>query len=691
MSDDAINAIRASFFEECEELVESLHDALEQMDRGTGDDETVNVVFRAVHSIKGGAGAFGLGDLVDFAHRFETVLDDLRSGRLRADAHAIRLFFQGADLLHDHVRAARSDAPPPDGADAVLHALEALPLTRAPQGAGAVDFTPMLIDLGFAGLAEDQQALNGTIPWQIRFTPRHGLYASGNEPLLILRSLAALGQARVTCIAPPDLALSVEAAEEPRLTWEIELAGDVPEVDLHEAFDFVTDVSDLSIRRAPAPTGAVETAGVSDQPAFDPFEAAAHLPADRPKPEPRPDAEWLPATVRVDLDRVDRLVNLVGELVISHAMLAQSVSEAGIAEHGAVSGGLEAFQVLTRDIQDSVMMIRAQPVKPLFQRMARIVRETSLAVGKTVRLLTEGEATEIDKTVIERLSDPLTHMIRNAVDHGIEPPEVRLAAGKPAQGTVTLTASHRAGRVMVEIADDGAGIDRDRVRRTAVARGLIAPDAQPTEAEIDNLLFLPGFTTAAAVSSYSGRGVGLDVVKSAISGLGGRISIQAEPGRGTRFSISLPLTLAVLDGMVVRVADQTVVVPLSAIMETVLLSPENIRRVGGSTELLHVRGRLVPLFDLGAQLGFRPARGSDRDQIVILTAQDDGSRAALVVDAILDQRQVVIKGLSRQYGRTPGVAAATILGDGQVALILDPSDLMAGTRAPAPAPVSLAG
>ncbi len=702
MTDDPMIAIRASFFEECEELVESLHDALQLMEQGSGDAETVNVVFRAVHSIKGGAGAFGLNDLVDFAHRFETVLDDLRSGRLVPDAEAIRLFFQGADLLHDHVRAARSGACPPDGADAVLRALEGLPLARAPRGPAPVDFTPMLIDLGFAGLAEEPKGLDGPAPWIIDFTPRSGLYTSGNEPLLILRNLASLGEARVTCSVPGELPLSVDAAELPLLSWRIELAGEVPEMDLREAFDFVADVSDLSIRRSPlaaepqpsaplAGTGAGSPADETGHPAASAaaVQAASNPPAAGTRADP---ADHVPATVRVDLERVDRLVNLVGELVISHAMLAQSVSEAGIAEHGMVMGGLEAFQMLTRDIQDSVMMIRAQPVKPLFQRMARTLRETSLAVGKTVRLLTEGETTEIDKTVIERLSDPLTHMVRNAVDHGIEAPAARAAAGKPAQGTVSLSASHRAGRVVIEIADDGAGIDRDRVLRTAVDRGLVPPDAQLGEAEIDNLLFLPGFSTASSVSSYSGRGVGLDVVKSAITGLGGRISIFAEPGRGTRFSISLPLTLAVLDGMVVRVAGQTLVVPLSAIMETVMLAPGTIRRIGRSTELLHIRGQLVPLFDLGVQLGFREGPGSDRDRIVILIALDDGGRAALVVDAILDQRQVVIKGLSRQYGRTPGVAAATILGDGQVALILDPSDLVrrapGGDRAPLQLPLA---
>ena len=328
--------------------------------------------------------------------------------------------------------------------------------------------------------------------------------------------------------------------------------------------------------------------------------------------------------MRVDLEKIDRLVNLVGELVINQAMLSQSVSQSGDA-NPEVTAGLEAFMTLTRDIQDSVMSVRAQPVKPLFQRMARIVREASSSVGKAVRLKTEGEGTEVDKTVIERLADPLTHMIRNSVDHGLETPEVRLAAGKSREGQITLAAFHRAGRILIEVSDDGAGINRPKVLATAIAKGLVASDAILTDAEIDNLLFLPGFSTADRVSALSGRGVGMDVVKSSITALGGRIAIASEAGKGTTLSISLPLTLAVLDGMVVTAAGQTFVIPLSAIVETAKLSPDAIKRVGGNTELLHMRGDLIPLVDLAVRLGFRTRAEVNRSGIVLLTAQDDAS------------------------------------------------------------------
>lgn len=702
MATDPMAEIRAGFFVECEELLESLQDSLVLLQDGSTDSETVNTVFRAVHSIKGGAGAFGLDALVAFAHRYETVLDALRSGQLEVTSEAVRSFFQAADLLQDHVRAARNGAPPPEGAEEVLLALETLIGGVGETAEAPPDFQPIALDFQPLPLAfelDDPDEIPAPARWVIRFRPTDALYASGNEPLHLLRALAALGSVEVACdtaAVPPLDALSPEAA---LLAWRITLPGEIAEAEIREVFDFVEDVCTLEIARetgtgaeppAAAPAGvpvcaAEEPATPQVPPA--PVDAAIVDAAPQPAPTPAaappretsgrhaPPAE-VSATVRVDLDRIDRLVNLVGELVINQAMLAQSVAEAGLPPNSAVMTGLEAFMMLTRDLQDSVMMIRAQPVKPLFQRMARIVREASAAVGKEVRLHTEGETTEVDKTVIERLAEPLTHMIRNAVDHGLEPPELRLAAGKPAEGVISLTAQHRSGRIVIEVADDGAGINRPKVREIALSRGLIPADAALTDAEIDNLLFLPGFSTASQVSALSGRGVGMDVVRQAIQSLGGRVTIQSAPGAGTRFSISLPLTLAVLDGMVVSVADETLVVPLSSILETATLAAGDIRALGPQTNVIHLRGAFVPLYDLGAELGYRAPLPSYEGAVVLLTAQEDGSRAALIVDAIHEQRQVVIKGLQQAYGRIPGVAAATILGNGRIALILDTADLV---------------
>ena len=711
MALDPMAEIRASFFVECDELLESLQDALSAMDEGENDNETINVVFRAVHSIKGGAGAFGLNALVAFAHRYETVLDELRAGRLEINPDRMKLFFQAADLLQDHVRASRDDAPMPDGSEEVLQEMEKMIGGGAglPPEEEIDDFVPMGLSFDLDGDTEGgfnlpeldldlelgPQAAPQTedAGWCITFKPAAGLYLSGNESAHILRALRALGDADVRCDASAVPMLNALDPEASILSWVITLPSNVARSDIEEVFDFVEDVCDLTISNTPSAipdTAAVAIAVPQEAPMVhnDPSPAlieAAPSPSDNaPKDSSgsastggtSTTAEPAAATVRVDLERIDRLVNLVGELVINQAMLAQSVAEAGLPPNSAVMTGLEAFMMLTRDIQDSVMMIRAQPVKPLFQRMARIVRESSAAVNKEVRLKTEGEATEVDKTVIERLADPLTHMIRNAVDHGLETPETRIAAGKSAEGVITLAAMHRSGRVVIEVTDDGAGINRPRVREIAISKGLIPADSVLSENDIDNLLFLPGFSTASQISALSGRGVGMDVVKQSIQALGGRITITSEAGKGTKFSISLPLTLAVLDGMVVNVAGETLVVPLNSILETATLTADDIRSLGPETNVIHVRGSFVPLYDLGAELGYRAVKSSYEGGVVLLTAQENGSRSALVVDAIMEQRQVVIKGLQQSYGHVPGVAAATILGDGRIALILDPADLV---------------
>jgi two-component system chemotaxis sensor kinase CheA len=513
----------------------------------------------------------------------------------------------------------------------------------------------------------------------VSFRPKPELYAKGNETTRLMRELSRLGSLSVHCeIAEVPLLANLEP-EQSYLSWRITLRSDQDLAAVQAVFEFVDGDCHLDIE-------AVDTAHLPETAAL---ETAPEIEAPEPvveakaAPEPakvataaarepaKSDGGGAQNTIRVDLDRVDRLINLVGELVINQAMLTQRVLEAGAVKNASIATGLEDLEHLTRDIQESVMAIRAQPVRPLFQRMSRIVREIADATGKNVRLKTEGEGAEVDRTVIERLADPLTHMIRNAVDHGLEKPDARIAAGKPPQGEVRLSAAHRSGRVVIEIADDGRGIDRPKVKSIAIKKGLIPADAQLSDVEIDNLLFLPGFSTADKVSNISGRGVGMDVVKRSIQALGGRISITSKFGHGSTFSLSLPLTLAVLDGMVVKVADQTLVVPLNAILETMKPKSGEVHGLGPDSQVIGIRGGFTPLIDVGYELGFRMDRADPMSGVTLLIETEGGLRSALMVDAIQDQRQVVIKSLEANYGHVDGIAAATILGDGRIALILD--------------------
>ena len=744
---DPFEAIKVVFFQECDELLADLETGLLAIEQGSTDMETVNAVFRAVHSVKGGAGAFGLDALVRFAHVFETLLDEIRSERKPCDDVTVKTLLRASDVLADHIAAARGQGAAVDEARSagLVAELEALthgeagpaadaggadiepafaPVAAAPADDGADEFGFRPVAFNFAALdAPAEPAAPAAAPaanaWRIVFRPHGRMYVNANETSLLLRELSHLGEMTVDLDVSAVPPLDALEAEESYLSWTIELTTDAGEAAIHDVFDFVESDCDLSIRPASAAPEAVEAAPApapeTDIAALlaraqaevvvvaepEPALVAPVAPVDQPAaalapmPEPAPaataanaatpaaaNAPAAPAaiTIRVDLDRVDRLINVVGELVIQQAMLAQRVIESGLARSSGISVGLEDLELLTREIQDSVMAIRAQPVKSVFQRMPRLVREVGEMTGKRVRLVTAGEDTEVDKTVVERLAEPITHMLRNAIDHGLEGPEDRAAAGKPVEGTVRLAALHRSGRIVIEISDDGRGINRERVKGIAVSRGLIAEDAVLTDDEIDNLIFLPGFSTAEVISDVSGRGVGMDVVRRSIQALGGRITIASSPGKGSTFTLSLPLTLAVLDGMVVTGADQTLVAPLTAIVESLTPRLEDIHYVGGHDPVIRFRDEFVPLIDVALGMGFRDVPVEAGTGVAVVIETEGGTRAALLFDAIQGQRQVVIKSLETNYQQVEGVAAATILGDGRVALILDVDSIVASSR-----------
>ena len=732
---DELEAIKVTFFQECEELLADLEGGLLTMQDGNEDSDTVNAVFRAVHSIKGGAGAFGLEPLVRFAHVFETLLDALRSNEIPSSPDLTALLLRASDVLADHVNAARGlgvvdmDASAamaaelkavtdPSTAPAVVAALVApvddeMGIAFTPLVIGADDgmddddmdfgFQPMTISLD--AQAEDAAVLDNV--WTVSIRPKSDLYRKANETGLLLRELARLGPIQATLDDSALPTLEFLDAEAAYITWSVRVETDQGEEAIREVFEFVDGDCELEITRGESPVADVlaslldidAPAPIAEEPAFEPIapEPVAVAPpvvapasVSAPPPAAPPVAANAPAAapsaakpaqidvpgpgqsvIRVDPERIDHLIDLVGELVINQAMLAQRVGEYGIAPSSNLAMGLDELEQLTRQIQDSVMAIRAQPVKSVFQRMPRLVREVANMTGKQARLVMDGENTEVDKTVIERLADPITHMLRNAIDHGLESPEERKAAGKNPEGVVRLAALHRSGRIVIEVQDDGKGINRERVLSIAVKKGLISPDITLTDEEIDNLIFLPGFSTADKISDVSGRGVGMDVVKRSVQALGGRISITSRPGLGSTFTLSLPLTLAVLDGMVVDVAGETLVIPLACIVESLRPKAEEIRPLGPTGSVLAVRDSFVPLIDVGLTLNYRSKSPSPTEGVVLLVEGEDGSRAALVADAIHGQRQVVIKSLEQNYQQVEGVAAATILGDGRVALILD--------------------
>ncbi|SOC45355.1 two-component system chemotaxis sensor kinase CheA [Rhizobium subbaraonis] len=750
-----MNEIKEIFFQECEEQLAELESGLLKMNDGDRDPETVNAVFRAVHSIKGGAGAFGLDDLVSFAHVFETTLDCVRSNKLEPNQDVLKVMLKSADVLADLSNAARDGGSVDEARSRqLIRELEALangempaaseppvakaapaPKASAPAPAAPAPAVPATSEDGFQPIPfsfddfdGEERPVEPYVPTcEVLFVPKRDLYAKGNEATLLLRDLSRLGEMSIRCDMDKLPLLQDMNPEEAYFSWKISIATDKGEDGVRTVFEFAEWDCDLEVRTIedepeavagddeqpmqPVPFDLSILDDASDVPAEDepavfeqPVAPAAAVEvasnvvklAEVPKVEARAALAASPAasqaaanaaastaaapTIRVDLDRVDRLINLVGELVINQAMLSQSVIENDNNGVSSINMGLEELQQLTREIQDSVMAIRAQPVKPVFQRMSRIVREIADATGKSVRLITEGENTEVDKTVIDKLAEPLTHMIRNAVDHGLESPEKREAAGKNPEGTVRLTAKHRSGRIVIELADDGGGINREKVRQKAIDNDLIAADANLSDEEIDNLIFHAGFSTADKISDISGRGVGMDVVKRSIQALGGRITISSKPGQGSVFTMSLPLTLAVLDGMVVTVAGQTLVVPLTAIVETLQPEASAIHSFGASQRLISIRNSFCPLVDVGRILNFRGTQANPVEGVALLVESEGGGQRALMVDAIQGQRQVVIKSLEANYTHVPGIAAATILGDGRVALILDVDAVVAASR-----------
>jgi two-component system, chemotaxis family, sensor kinase CheA len=772
-----LSRFKQTYFDESAEFVAMAEAGLLRLTPGAVDADEVNAIFRAVHSIKGGGGAFGFTALVEFSHRFETLMDCVRTNTVPVTTELVDTLIRANDVLSQLLSYARDGVEPPPGhSDAVVamlrrhlesgavsaaepppdegdgefalfgDAMNVITAARAAAGDASDDdggAAPTHDDegdneFGLFGDAMDQiaaaraavdailnEAINappsakptdgrsakpttkpaadGKIVWRIIFKPRGDLLLSGNEPAFMLRALKRLGDTVITLHDDRLPALDKLEPEQIYLWWSVEIVADasVGLAAVEDVFEFVADDCEVEITTDAAPPAltapTMETVQETAKETAAPVVASA-VAAPVPPPAAAPPAAPPPRaaapgtggggggggitghTIRVDLDKIDRLVNMVGEMVITQAMIAEHVRDLPPGSFQELQEGLEQLAQHTRELRESVMSIRAQPVSSVFSRMPRLVRELAGETGKEVQLVTSGENTEVDKTVVENLVDPMTHMIRNSIDHGLETPEDREAAGKPRQGTVHLSAQHRSGRIVIEVSDDGRGINRARVLSKAIEKGLVAPGSSLSDEEIDNLIFLPGFSTADKVSNISGRGVGMDVVRRNITSLGGRIGVYSTPGEGSRFVLSLPLTLAVLDGMVISVGEDRFVLPLTNIVESLRPKGEDLHGLVGQCDVMMARGEYIRLVYLHRLFGIERAVEDPTRALVVLVETEDGSRLGLVVDEVLGQQQVVIKSLEANFRRLDGVAAATILGDGRVALILDVAGLREMSR-----------
>lgn len=655
------------FFEESFEGLEVMESGLVDLEVGSPDIEAINAIFRAAHSIKGGSGTFGFSAISDFTHVLETLLDEMRAGKRQVTRDAVDVLLLAVDSLRSMLDAARSgtDFDAQAVAD-VHHKLE----EQLHQGAAPIAAAPVTTAVA-TEVAPGEHGL-----WRIEFIPELHLFATGNDPVRILRELERLGpcSAEVDLSRMPDY--GIYDPETCYSTWRITLDGSVEEAAIREVFEWVEDDAKITMtREESAPVESVETAvvsGPSAVPAVEDRRQGDRRQNDRRQGDRREgEAAAAPASsIRVDIAKVDSLINLVGELVITQSMLGQFDDDSTPTNFAKLREGLAQLERNTRELQESVMRIRMLPISFSFNRFPRLVRDLSSKLGKEVELKIIGEQTELDKTVLEKIGDPLVHLVRNSLDHGIETPDLRTAAGKPAHGTLTLAARHEGGNIVIEIVDDGAGINTEILLAKARERGIVGAEDTMSEEAIRDLIFHPGFSTAKEVSDVSGRGVGMDVVRRNIKELGGIIELESAVGVGTTIRIRLPLTLAILDGQLVRVGNQTYIVPLVSIIESLQATPDRVKSVAGSAELYRLRGEYIPVIRLYDLFGIEP-QSTVLEQGLLVVVEGEGRRASIFVDELLGQQQVVIKSLETNYRKVEGISGATILGDGTVAMIID--------------------
>ncbi len=663
-----MSQFRAAFYVEAAEHLQHMEAALLQLENAPRDTELLNTIFRGAHSIKGASTTFGIDEVGRFTHVLENLLERLRDGVVDTTSELIELLLTSVDIIDGLVANARDGAPMPDNMEQVLNELR-----RVNGLSNAEPSTKQALTSDEHSAAQNR--------YKVSLQPSRDFFRFGQDPLLLLRELFETGS--VTNIQVDDSKLPSLTEIEPEqcyLSWTLEIVTDKPEQSLHDAFMFLDEGSKYSVdpikATAPATTEtptprSTEVATVAPTQA----QTAPTAPTEVPDNRSGNDRRTAPTakvgseneTVRVDRQRLDELINQIGELVIGASMVEQEIlSIAG-------GRGLESMSGLgkiVRDLQEMSLGLRMVPIAATFQKMNRVIRDVAKKVGKQINFVTSGDDTELDKSVVDQISDPLVHMVRNAADHGIETPEERVAAGKPAEGVVSLRAYQQGGNIYIELIDDGKGLDRKRILAKAIERGLISSDANISDAEICNMIFQPGFSTAKEVTDVSGRGVGMDVVRRNVESLQGSVSVKSVEGKGSTMTVRLPLTLAILDGLLVRLSDEVFVIPLLSVIESISVRAKEIHQIVGVGEVISLRGEIVPLLRLHDLLNIRPREEGDEHGLLVIV-EDQGRRLALRVDDLIGQQQVVIKNLETNFRKVPGVSGATILGDGHVALILD--------------------
>ena len=682
------------FFEEAGENLESMEQKLLELNVDAADDEELNAIFRCAHSVKGGAATFGFSDVAALTHQMETLLDKLRRHELNPTSAMVDVLLAAGDALKAQLAVHQGSASSAPDTSELLGRIRAMaegqtPAPAAPKAAAAPAVTSSTLKSMPVPKAQTRaiELVVGPLDKPETADALSELFKEIEdlgtiEPLDGGRAADGMRRFRVVTTTSDSELLDLFTfhvarekiqmrATDPGFGFFHENAGAPPEENpVDPGYGFFEPLPEHAAEAASAP------AAVESNDAAAPATAAAAA----PKAAAKADAKTVPspdqATLRVSIEKVDQLINLVGELVITQAMLAQNSREGQLNQQ--LLAGLTDLERNTRDLQEAVMSIRMIPMSMVFNRFPRMLRDLAAKLDKKVELVTQGEATELDKSLVEKITDPLTHLVRNSCDHGIELPADRLAKGKPEHGTITLVASHQGGSIVIEVRDDGRGLSRQKLISKARERGIDAPDSM-TDQEVYALIFAPGFSTADQVTDVSGRGVGMDVVKKNITALGGTVEIDSAEGYGMSVKVRLPLTLAIMDGMSIGVGDECYILPLASVVESFQVAPGMIKTIGGSGRVVEVRDEFMPVIDLERVFEV-PRFDFEHVSNIMVVVEAEGARVALLVDELLGQQQVVVKNLEANYRKVQDVSGATIMGDGRVALILDTGSLVRRTR-----------